>query len=288
MIYTIVRKDDSGNIDAVISFDSVKSMDEAWSATVTKQTVEYGFDVTDNINIESPTYTISAMLSSYSLFDLDRELVWDGNDFISNGVDVNRYSHVEARDEIIDVFRSRSVLTLIESNMNSSNEDYTQKVNELTSGYFREIPECVMTSLSITHPSEGTGCFYVNITLQAITRADVFIAELAEGEKRAALKPLMKVFEPRSVSQKSETETIDPETGFASESSSSSTIAKPNEREGNWDAKNAENRANRGLDSGYQKLEVIKDATFMTEMHGEIYGWEERGGNTVLVKGVGR
>lgn len=285
MIYTIVRKNSNEDIDAVISFDSIKSMDEAWSATVTTQTVEYGFDITDNINIESPTYTISAMLSSYSLFDLNRELVWNGEDFISNGIDIDKYSHVEARDEIIRVFKSRSVLSLIESNVNSVNEDYTQKVNELTSGYFREIPECVMTSLSITHPSDGTGCFYVNITLQAITRADVVLGELAEGEKRAALKPLMQVFEPRTASQKSETETTDPETGLADESS---VIAKPNERIGNWEAKDAANRANRGLDSGYQKLEVIKDATFMTEMNGEIYGWEEKGGNTILVKGVGR
>ena len=67
MIYTLVRRDSENNIDSILSFDCITSFDESWAATVTTQTVEYGFDVTDNINIEAPTYSIVAIISSYSL-----------------------------------------------------------------------------------------------------------------------------------------------------------------------------------------------------------------------------
>ena len=99
MIYTIVRKDDNGKIDAIISFDSITSMDESWNATVTSQTVEYGFNISDNTNIEAPTYNISAVLSSYS-FQKRQEIIWDGEDFSSGG-EPNLNYHIEVRDQMI-------------------------------------------------------------------------------------------------------------------------------------------------------------------------------------------
>ena len=60
MIYTLVRRKGE-DIDAIISFDSISSFDESWSATVTTQTVEKGFNISDNINIEPPTYDIRAI-----------------------------------------------------------------------------------------------------------------------------------------------------------------------------------------------------------------------------------
>lgn len=221
MIYTIVRRNKENNIDAVISFDSISSVDESWSATVTSQTVEYGFNISDNINIEAPTYTIAATLSSYSLFNQDKEIVWDGQDFTSSDV-TDRNSHVEARDKIIDLFKDRSIITLIESTANSNNKDVTEKYKEITSAYNREIDTCVMTSLSIGHPDQGTGAFLVAITIQKVNLAKVEISELAEGEKRALVRPLMQTYEEIKTKSDKEEGKIDPDTGLPYEDSAES------------------------------------------------------------------
>ena len=218
MIYTIVRKDKDNNIDAVISFDSISSVDESWSATVTSQTVEYGFNISDNINIEAPTYSIAATLSSYSLFNQEKEIVWDGQDFTANGA-TDRNSHVVARDEIIEIFKDRSIVTLIESEANSNNPNLSEKYQELTSNYNREIDTCVITSLSIGHPDQGTGAFLVALTVQKINLARIEISELEEGEKVALVRPLMQTYDAQKTKSSKEEGNIDPDTGLPDESS---------------------------------------------------------------------
>lgn len=217
MIYTIVRKDKDNNIDAVISFDSISSVDESWSATVTSQTVEYGFNISDNINIEAPTYSIAATLSSYSLFNQEKEIVWDGQDFTANGA-TDRNSHVVARDEIIEIFKDRSIVTLIESEANSNNSNLSEKYQELTSSYNREIDTCVITSLSIGHPDQGTGAFLVSMTIQKINLARIEISELEEGEKIALVRPLMQTYDAEKTKSSKEEGNIDPDTGLPDES----------------------------------------------------------------------
>jgi len=189
MIYTLLRKDAGNSVDAVISFDSVSSSDESWSATVTTQTVEKGFNITDNVNIEPPTYSIEAVISSYSLFNLDNEIVWDGETFKNSG-ESNANSHIKARDEIIRIFKERSVLSLVESTSNSSNENLGERYTELQAGHYKEIDNCVMTSLSISHPDSGTGAFYVSIKLQKIHIALVTVSELQGDEVTPLVKPL--------------------------------------------------------------------------------------------------
>lgn len=216
MIYTIVRKDSADKVDAVISFDSILSLDESWSATVTSQTVEYGFNISDNINIEAPSYSITATISSYSLFNLDKEIVWNGEESSSSS-QANENSHILVRDEIIRILKERSIVSLIESQLNSDNEDLESKYSELKSGYYREIDTCVITSLSISHPDQGTGAFSVSMTLQQINLAKIDISELEEGEKRALLRPLAKTYEPNSSKSKKEDGYINPETGLPEE-----------------------------------------------------------------------
>lgn len=189
MIYTLVRRDSGGNVDAVISFDSITSMDESWTAKVSSYTVEKGFDISDNVNVEPTEYSISAVISSYSLFNLDNEIVWNGEDFKSG----NNYtidSHIFARGEIIRIFKEGSVLTLLETTANSANEDLTTKVEELKAGFVNEIENCVMTSLSISHPDSGGAAFYVSIKLQKVVVAVVNTSELADSEMTPAVRPM--------------------------------------------------------------------------------------------------
>lgn len=207
MIYTLVRKDRGGNVDSIISFDSVSSMDEAWTATVSTQTVEKGFNISDNINIEPEVYSIEAIISSYSLFIKEKEISWDGSSFRSRGQS-DKQSHVKAREELIKIFKEGSVLSLLETTANSVSSNLGEKYNELRAGYVKEIEDCVITSMSISHPSAGTGAFFVSLKLQKIYTASVRVEELPEGQSVPLLTP-MQAKEANVASNSSAGKTVD-------------------------------------------------------------------------------
>lgn len=197
MIYTLIRRDKYNNIDTIISFDSVSSFDESWSANATTQTVESGFNITDNINIEPTSYDINAVISSYTLFDINREIVWDGEKF-STKDESNELSHIEARERIIDIFKERSLVSILESTANSNDGNIEFKYNELTSGYSKEIPNCVITGMSISTPEASSGAFLVNLKLQEIHIAEVNVALLDKDEMSPALQKYQK--QPTTIS----------------------------------------------------------------------------------------
>lgn len=278
MIYTIVRKDYNDNVNAIISFDSISTVDESWSATVTSQTVEYGFNISDNITIEAPTYSITAVLSSYSLFNSDKEIVWGGEDFasVSNKTD----SHIIARDEIIKIFKERSIITLVESSVNSNNPKLSEKYSELKSGYVREIDTCVITSLSIGHPDQGTGAFLISMVIQKVTLASIEVSELADGEKRALLKPLMKSYEESSsqTQTKKEEGTIDPETGLPDES-------VPEGTAGNREEMRKYYEELYGIKASEDYLDAVQRATHAMGVTGEPYSVIKKGNTYTVIKG---
>ena len=183
MIYTLVRKNNSGTIDAVFSFDSISSFDESWGATVTTQTVEKGFNISDNITIDPESYDIKATISSYSLFDLSREIVWDGENFTSKSDSISvEKSHITARDTLVKIFKDRSILTLLESSANSNNPDLVQKEVELKSGYFNDIDNCVITSLSISTPDSISDTLFVSLKIQKVHVASVLTVQVEKGQ----------------------------------------------------------------------------------------------------------
>lgn len=279
MIYTIVRKDkDNNKIDAIVSFDSITSMDESWSATVTSQTVENGFNITDNINIESPTYNINATLSSYSLFAKNREIVWDGSTFKTEG-EANLNYHIGVRDQMIRVLSERRVVTLVESSANSYDADVPTRVNELKSGYFKEIDNCIITSLSFSHPDTGTGAIIANISLQKITVAKVAVSELLEGEKRALIRPLAVNFEPFTGSKKAvETGEIDPSTGLPTETAATAP-------KGNWDAENKSRRDALDMPSKQTYVESNADGAQYMYNTGKLSTTVQTGDTWAAIKG---
>lgn len=216
MIYTLIRKDKDGVIDTIMSFDSISSFDESWDATVTTQVVEKGFNISDNINIEPPSYSIQAVLSSYSLFKQDREIFWNGEDFTSQGSDID--SHIVARDNLISIFKDRSVLTLLESTSNSYSQNLSEKESELKSAHYKETDNCVITSMSVSNPDNASEAFLVSLKLQKVFVAYVTTVEVEEGQMTPLLKPYIK--KDKSVTNKNKSgEEITDENGLPIESS---------------------------------------------------------------------
>ena len=198
MIYTLVRKL-GDNVDAIFSFDSISSFDESWSATVTTQTVEKGFNISDNINIEPPTFDIQAVLSSYSIFKANKEIVWDGEGFSVEDED-DLDSHITARKELLNIFKDKSIITLVESTVNSNNPVLQTKYEELKSGYNNEIENCVITSLKISNPDSSTGAFIVNLKLQKVFVATVHSTQASPEGMIPLLRPVK--IEPKSLGSK--------------------------------------------------------------------------------------
>lgn len=277
MIYTIVRKDDNDKIDAIISFDSITSMDESWNATVTSQTVEYGFNISDNTNIESPTYNISSTISSYSLFRKDREITWNGEEFKTES-EPNLNFHIEVREQLIRVFSDRKLVTLIESSVNSDNTNDKVKVEELKSGYFKEIDDCIITSLSFSHPDTGSGAIKADIKLQKIVMANVAITELTEGEKRALLREMPVNFEPYSGKSKKEEGLIDPTTGLPAEGS-------PPIQKGNRDEMEKIMREKLGINDDKEYLDAVQRATDAVNRTGKTHTVVKAGNSYRVIQG---
>ena len=186
MIYTIVLKsvDDSGSetINGVISFDCIKSFSESRSATVSTQTVEKGFNISDNINIEPVQFTLDGYISSYYLKDDENEIVWDGSRFKTNNSDSKTYTHARVRDSLINFFEERNVFTLMESEYGSTNKDITENYNEQKRGYYKEYENCVLTSMDFSVPEASSEVFSIGMKIQKITIAVVQERRLEKGE----------------------------------------------------------------------------------------------------------
>ena len=186
MIYTIVFKsvDDGGSetINGVISFDCIKSFSESRSATVSTQTVEKGFNISDNINIEPVQFTLDGYISSYYLKDDENEIVWDGSGFKTNNSNSKTYTHARVRDSLIAFFEERNVFTLMESEYGSTNKDVTENYNEQKRGYYKEYENCVLTSMDFSVPEASSEVFSISMKIQKITIAVVQERRLEKGE----------------------------------------------------------------------------------------------------------
>ena len=186
MIYTIVFKsvDDGGSetINGVISFDCIKSFSESRSATVSTQTVEKGFNISDNINIEPVQFTLDGYISSYYLKDDENEIVWDGSEFKTNNSNSKTYTHARVRDSLIAFFEERNVFTLMESEYGSTNKDVTENYNEQKRGYYKEYENCVLTSMDFSVPEASSEVFSISMKIQKITIAVVQERRLEKGE----------------------------------------------------------------------------------------------------------
>ena len=187
MIYTIVLKsvdDDGGSetINGVISFDCIKSFSESRSATVSTQTVEKGFNISDNINIEPVQFTLDGYISSYYLKDDENEIVWDGSGFKTNNSNSKTYTHARVRDSLIAFFEERNVFALMESEYGSTNKDVTENYNEQKRGYYKEYENCVLTSMDFSVPEASSEVFSISMKIQKITIAVVQERRLEKGE----------------------------------------------------------------------------------------------------------
>ena len=212
MIYTIVVKNDQGEAESYLTFDSVSSFSESWSGTVSKSTVEYGFPIADHINIENPVFNISGVLSEYSIFKDDREIFWNGEDFVQASENDSEGSHLVAKDYLIKTTKEGTVITLLESKTNSFLSDGTQRYDKIRSGTTKEYDNSVITDLSF-EVSENTqnSSIRVSMKIEQLNIARTETTTLTEQEMQKAIIP--KVAKTSVNTGSSTTSTATDETG---------------------------------------------------------------------------
>ena len=212
MIYTIVVKNDQGEAESYLTFDSVSSYSESWSGTVSKSTVEYGFPIADHINIENPVFNISGVLSEYSIFKDDREIFWNGEDFVHASENDSESSHLVAKDYLIKTTKEGTVITLLESKTNSFLSDGKQRYDKIRSGTTKEYDNSVITDLSF-EVSENTqnSSIRVSMKIEQLNIARTETTTLTEQEMQKAIIP--KVAKTSVNTGSSATSTATDETG---------------------------------------------------------------------------
>lgn len=190
MIYTIIVKNDKGVAESYLTFESVSSYSENWSGTVSKSTVEYGFPIADHINIENPVFNISGVLSEYSIFKDDREIFWNGEDFVQASENTSDDSHLVAKDYLIKTTKEGTVITLLESKTNSFLSNGAQRYEKIRSGLTKEYDNSVITDLSF-EVSENTqnSSIRVSMKIEQLNIARTQTTTLTEQEMQKAIIP---------------------------------------------------------------------------------------------------
>ena len=228
MIYTIVAKDKDDKVVAYFDFDCVRSFDLNMSANVSSTPVESAETITDNISYEPNTYSIEAIISSYGIFDATKEIVYDGRGLrqvSSNGqAKESLKTHLTAREKLMQLFRSRQTVSLIESDRKPLVYNNPQEAYEMQKqGHFVESESCIITSLKISYPESADDAFYVSMSIQKVLLASVQVLEMTPEEMTPQVTPLLQT--PTSVS--TTTDTTDVSSSDMKSPSSPTTTAVP-------------------------------------------------------------
>lgn len=205
MIYTLINRDKDGNIAQIFSFDSVQSFTESLRATVSSSTVEYGFPISDNITTENPTYSLSTVVSAYSLFNSSKEIYWDGQDFVTVASNTDTNLHIYMRDSIKSLWENRQVISILESEKASFEDNLETKYTQLTSKYSKEYLNCVITSLEIDTSESSNGVIFLKMTIEKVDVAYVKFGQLQPNQMQPPLIPYSKGVDDQGTTKTSTT-----------------------------------------------------------------------------------
>lgn len=199
MIYTIIVKNDSGEIEKLISFDSITSFNENLSAQICKNPVEKDFVISDHIVLDNIKYEISGVVSAYSVFDEGLELTWNGSQFVTqstgNSTGVSD-RHIRIENDIKSLILDRKIFSLLRSTGNSFLTDDQEKVTELEKTQVELIENCAITSLSFAQNAGSSSAVFPQMSIEKVQVAVTQTETLAEDEQKPLLKKV-----PRQLGQ---------------------------------------------------------------------------------------
>lgn len=185
MIYTIIVTDKFNELQKVISFSTVTDASKNISASVSNNPVESGSVISDNVVVDLPSFSINGILSSYDIFNDNKELVWNGTDFTTNETAAQK----AVEDDIENLILTSTVFTLLvtEDNDNTANTDQVRYQNLLKS-VSREYKNCIITNYDIQDNAGVKDAVFFKLQIKQLNIAFVRVDQLTEAEKQPALK----------------------------------------------------------------------------------------------------
>lgn len=187
MMYTLASFKDN-KVSALITFDAITSLEEKWSANVTTQVVEKGFNISDSVTVEPPTYSIKGIVTSYSIFDMRGEITWVNGAFVPRDYK-SEERHITSRDQLISLISTGKVVTILESSSVFIDSDNDIAYQQTAVSKIREIDDCVITSLTLSQPDSASGAIDISLELQKVILANVEVKELTPDEVQPTLVP---------------------------------------------------------------------------------------------------
>lgn len=158
MIYTLVI---NGSQD-YISFDAITSFVESQSASVTSYPVELGFPISDNMVINSPSFTLNGVLTQYNIND--REVVLEGGKFVVVGENTQIKTLPQIEQSIRRLITDKIPFSIIKS---------TDKLRPFDTIVDDSLKTCVVESMSFPYEAGQDGIVTVNMTIKQIFTATV-------------------------------------------------------------------------------------------------------------------
>lgn len=191
MIYTIVVRKNDNTLDKLISFDSITSFNDSISAKIVTNPVEEGFPIADHTVLENRRFSISGIITAYSVFDEGLELVWKDGGFSSvNEGNASGVSdrHLRIEQELRDLVENRVVFSLLRSVDNSHAFDDAEKEKQLQNSQVELIPNCMISSLEFSQSSGMNGAIFPQLSIEKVRVAKTQTEQLSEDEQLPALQ----------------------------------------------------------------------------------------------------
>lgn len=188
MIYTLVTKNRFGEITKVISFSCVTDYSKSLSATVTNNPVENGRQISDGVVVDLPTFDISGTVSSYDIFDDNKELVWDGEQFSLKETPIAIEETVRIEEQIENLLLESEVFTLLVSESNDRSNDVNTKYENLSKTKYQEYNNCVLTNFKTNDQSGTKDVVFLNLTIKQLNIAFVRKDALTKDEIQPSLQ----------------------------------------------------------------------------------------------------
>lgn len=233
MIYTLLVKDENLNTRLIISFDTVRSFSENLSATSTDNVVEYGFPISDHILVNNINFDLDVVVSSFTMFDENLEMFWDGADFITTG-EAEQDKHLRVRRELKALILNRQMFSLIITEENAHQNVISQKEAQLRKSVVDEYVNCICTSLTLVDSEATTGAIFAKLNIKQIKVAFAETRQLTGDESIRQITPVKAEATVTSATQSAKQETdgtdssgkIDP-TKDINEARKAASAAKP-------------------------------------------------------------
>lgn len=252
MIYSIVvEKNDS--IKGFITFDCVTSFSRNLSATISQNPVESGFSISDNVTVNNGKFSLTALATSFSIFNEDAEIVWDGSQFLpKDRIEPLDYLKLSSNIELL--LKSGTVFKLYRNTDRVDDEFIeTNPVDVFTNLVFSDMSDDVSSN------QDGVSEIKLQFEQLQIAYVDIDVLDSDLGEQNPLLTGVKKS-NPNIPSSSVNKDAVD-ENGksIAEKSGDPTDVKKQNKANSSQDAVNEEGRIQRIAKSEEAKVQAQID-----------------------------